>query len=287
MPKHQIPFARTVANLRAQVDAWHAANKTVALVPTMGALHTGHLSLVKLAETHADHVVVSIFVNPTQFAANEDLGTYPRDEVGDVEKLSAHKVDLIYAPTPEEMYPEGFSTTIAVNGISDGLCGSSRPHFFGGVATVVAKLFLQCRPDVAVFGEKDYQQLLVIRRMARDLDLPVNVIGAPIVREPDGLAMSSRNAYLSEVDRKTAPKLNELLRSAANLLAEGRATSKVIPNLKKRLSEAGFDVDYLEVRHAETLAPLDIIGKTPTRLFAAAILGKTRLIDNVVVPAPR
>ena len=287
MTASRITFARTVAGLRTHVRRWRDAGNSIALVPTMGALHAGHLSLIDLAAKHADRIVVSIFVNPTQFAAHEDLGTYPRDEAGDVEKIGNQKGDLIYAPSADEMYPDGFSTSISVGGISEGLCGDSRPHFFGGVATVVGKLFLQCQPDVAVFGEKDYQQLLVIRRMARDLDMQVEVIGAPIIRESDGLAMSSRNAYLSKDERKTAPKLNRLMRSAGNLLAEGHGTTKVLSNLRKRLQEAGFEIDYLEVRHAESLAPLDIIGTAPARLFAAANLGKTRLIDNVVVPESR
>jgi len=282
------PTSRTVADLRTHVDAWHKAGETVALVPTMGALHDGHLSLVKLAAEHADRVVVSIFVNPAQFAAHEDLGTYPRDETGDAAKLADLKVDLIYAPDGDEMYPDNFSTRIIVDGISEGLCGASRPHFFGGVATVVAKLFLQTRPDAAVFGEKDFQQLLVIRRMTRDLDLPIDVIGAPILREPDGLAMSSRNASLSDEDRSRAPDLNRVLQEAAEELSTGENINDVTDTARKALEVAGFVVDYLEVRHGETLASLDTIkGKTSARVLAAAILGKTRLIDNVVVPEPR
>lgn len=282
-----IPIARTVDALRKHVDGWHADGRTVALVPTMGSLHAGHLSLVDLAAERADKTVVSIFVNPTQFGANEDLGTYPRDEIGDRLKLAAHQVDLIYAPDDDQMYPEGFSTRIEVLGISSGLCAASRPHFFAGVATVVGKLFLQCRPDIAIFGEKDYQQLLVIRRMARDLDLPIDVLGGPIIREDDGLAMSSRNAYLSEADRATAPLLNRIMRETADDLAAGRDVAGALDIARTRLSTAGFEVDYLEARHAETLHPLETITDAPARLFAAAILGKTRLIDNIVVPEPR
>ncbi|MEL7544115.1 MAG: pantoate--beta-alanine ligase, partial [Pseudomonadota bacterium] len=237
-------IVRTVDALRAAVGTIHDRGETVALVPTMGALHAGHLSLIDVAREHADRVVVSIFVNPTQFAAGEDLDTYPRNEVADLTKLGARGVDLVYIPAPDEMYPEGFATRISVEGLATGLCGTSRPHFFGGVATVVCKLFTQCRPDVAVFGEKDYQQLLVIRQMARDLDLGVNVIGGAIVREDDGLAMSSRNAYFSQAERETAPTLHRLMRSSANLLADGHAGAKVVSGLRERLSEAGFVVDY-------------------------------------------
>lgn len=283
MPDTAIPIARTIADLRKQVATWHGAGETVAIVPTMGALHAGHLSLVDEAKHHADHIVVSIFVNPVQFAAHEDLNTYPKDEAADLEKLAKLAVDLVYIPSADEMYPENFATSITVGDVSEGLCGKSRPHFFSGVATVVCKLFIQSRADVAIFGEKDYQQLLVVRRMASNLDIPIKVIGAPTVRETDGLAMSSRNAYLDEAERKTAPQLHKLMRSTANLLADGHATSKVVPKLKARLEEAGFKVDYVAVRHAETLAPLDIIGNAPARLFAAAFLGKTRLIDNIPI----
>ncbi|MEO0617783.1 MAG: pantoate--beta-alanine ligase [Pseudomonadota bacterium] len=284
MTNYTPDFVRTVDKLRMAVGSIRDRGDTVALVPTMGALHAGHLSLIDVARAHATRVVVSIFVNPTQFAAGEDLDTYPRDEATDLAKLAERGVDIVYLPTPLEMYPEGFSTRVAVKGLTGSLCGASRPHFFGGVATVVCKLLTQCRPDVAVFGEKDYQQLLVIRRMARDLDLDVAIIGGAIVREADGLAMSSRNAYLSAADRRTAPTLHRLMRSAANLLAEGHASAKVVAGLRERLSEAGFAVDYAEVRDAETLAPLDIIGTASARLFVAATLGTTRLIDNIAIP---
>jgi pantoate--beta-alanine ligase len=274
----------TVAQLRKAVAQWRNGGERIALVPTMGALHEGHLSLVRLAGKKADRVVVSIFVNPAQFAPNEDLETYPRDEAGDMAKLHALGTDLVFAPSAKEMYPPGFSTSVKVGGLSEGLCGRSRPHFFGGVATVVAKLLLQCLPDIAVFGEKDYQQLLVIRRMARDLDIPVEVLGGPIIREKDGLAMSSRNAYLSTKERATAPLLYQTITQIAGDLSRGGETSAQIQSGIAALSDVGFKVDYLEVRNAEDLTPLAGTVAEPARVFAAVMLGKTRLIDNVAVP---
>ncbi len=217
-----LPVLRTVTDLRAQVAAWRSSGLTVALVPTMGALHDGHLALIRRGRELADRVVASVFVNPTQFAPHEDFDRYPRDEAGDAAKLASAGCDALYAPTVRGMYPEGFSTAIVVGGPSEGLCGAFRPQMFGGVALVVTKLFLQALPDVALFGEKDYQQLMVIRRFTRDLDLPVRVEGLPTVREPDGLALSSRNAYLSPDERARAPELNRALTAAAAALAGGR-----------------------------------------------------------------
>ena len=279
-----LPAARTVADLRAQVAAWRRDGQRVALVPTMGALHEGHLALVRHARELADRVVASVFVNPTQFAPHEDFDRYPRDEAGDGAKLASAGCDLLYAPTVREMYPEGFATSITVGGASEGLCGAFRPHMFGGVALVVTKLFLQSLPDVALFGEKDYQQLMVIRRFARDLDIPVQVVGVPTVREADGLALSSRNAYLTPDERARAPELSRALTDAAIALTDGAEAAGVIGRAKARIVAAGFgDVDYVELRDAETLEPVWRIAR-PARLLAAAWLGKTRLIDNVPVP---
>lgn len=284
-----LPIVQSVARLRAHVSAWRDRGQTVALVPTMGALHDGHLSLIRLARVQADKVVASVFVNPRQFGAGEDFDAYPRTEVADAEKLTAGQCDLMYAPTPAEMYPQGFSTSITVNGISEGLCGAARPGHFDGVATVVAKLLIQAAPDVAVFGEKDYQQLLLIRRLARDLDLRAKIIGAPIARAPDGLALSSRNAYLSPRDRQTAPGLHAVLAEAAQALSAGRPVAEVEQAARKALAGKGFDrIDYLEVRNAEDLTipgPGPITG--PARVLTAAHLGKTRLIDNVAAELGR
>jgi pantoate--beta-alanine ligase len=276
--------ARTSAELRQSVGAWRKAGETVALVPTMGALHDGHLSLVRLARARCERVVATVFVNPTQFAPGEDLAAYPRDEAGDSGLLSDAGVDVLFAPDVSEIYPDGFATTVHVGGLTDCLCGPHRPGHFDGVATVVAKLLAMGQPDVAVFGEKDYQQLLVIRRMAADLGLPVEIVGGATVREADGLALSSRNAYLSEAERRTAAKLNATLTGIAAALADG--TSEAAPLCAQgieTLLAAGFaKVDYLELRHAETLASL-VRADAPARLFAAAHLGRARLIDNIAV----
>ncbi|AWK85310.1 pantoate--beta-alanine ligase [Azospirillum thermophilum] len=279
-----LPVVRTVGDLRAQVSAWHAAGKTVALVPTMGALHEGHLALVRRGRELADHVVASVFVNPTQFAPHEDFDKYPRDEAGDAAKLASAGCDLLYAPTVRSMYPEGFATSISVGGPSQGLCGFFRPQMFGGVALVVSKLFLQAQPDIAIFGEKDYQQLLVIRRFVRDLDIPVRVEGLPTVREADGLALSSRNAYLSREERERAPQLHVALVEAAAQIARGVELGIALDAARMRIAAAGFSsIDYVELRDAETLEPVDSLTR-PARLLAAAWLGKARLIDNVPVP---
>ncbi len=278
----QIGVVRTLKALRARIDAWRTAGQSVGLVPTMGALHEGHLSLIRRSNGLVDKTVASIFVNPAQFAPHEDFGAYPRQEAQDLELLQKAGCHLAYIPAREEMYPAGFQTAISVSEISQGLCGASRPHFFGGVSTVVCKLLNQVRPDIAVFGEKDYQQLLVIRRMVRDLNMPVDIIGAPIVRESDGLAMSSRNAYLSADERIVAGKLNNVLAEMSKHLATGAEVEVVIADARQALSAAGFDrIDYLEVRSADTLAPQGpgaIL--TPSRIFAALIIGRTRLIDN-------
>ena len=278
----QMGVARTVKALRARVDAWRSAGLTVGLVPTMGALHDGHLSLIRRSNQHAQRTIASIFVNPAQFAPTEDFGAYPRQEGVDLELLQQAGCHLAFVPPAEEMYPEGFQTSVAVSGVSQGLCGASRPHFFGGVATVVAKLLNQARPDVAVFGEKDYQQLLVIRRMVKDLNMSVDIIGAPIMREADGLAMSSRNAYLSAEGRAVAAKLNEVISGIAEKLQGGGAVDAAVAEGRALIEAAGFDrLDYLEVRSSDLLEPM---GPGPvtkaSRVFVAAIVGKTRLIDN-------
>jgi pantoate--beta-alanine ligase len=257
------------------------APASVALVPTMGALHAGHLSLVRLARRHAARVIVSIFVNPAQFAPHEDLATYPRTWAADTAGLANEGVDLIWAPSVGVMYPDGFATRVVPDGPAKvGLEDAFRPHFFAGVATVVAKLFLQCRPHVAIFGEKDFQQLKVVTRLARDFDLRLKVIGAPIVREPDGLAMSSRNAYLTPAERAVAPVLHRTLTSCARRISAGSSLARVLADGRKAITAAGFALDYLEARNADTLAPVRGRADGPIRLLVAARLGKTRLIDN-------
>ncbi|HEY0525424.1 MAG TPA: pantoate--beta-alanine ligase [Stellaceae bacterium] len=280
-----LPAARTVAALRGTVRGWRAEGRTVALVPTMGALHEGHLSLVSRGLASCDRVVVSIFVNPTQFGPNEDFSSYPRREAEDAAKLAAAGAHLLFAPTVEEMYPPGSTTTVTVGGsFTEGLCAPFRPGHFAGVATVVAKLLLQCLPDLAIFGEKDWQQLQVIRRMARDLDMPVRIDGAPTVRDPDGLAMSSRNAYLSPVERRAAAAFPRALAEAARRIAAGDPIEPALAAARDALRAAGFGpVEYVECADAETLAPVRTQGggnRSPARIFAAARLGRTRLIDN-------
>ncbi len=284
----QLEIVRSVAALRRHVAKWRQNGESVAFAPTMGALHEGHISLIHKANSVADRTVASIYVNPAQFAPHEDFSSYPRTEDGDLARLAQAACDLAYLPDPAEMYPPGFQTSIKVGELSGGLCGASRPHFFGGVAIIVCKLLNQVAPDYAIFGEKDYQQLLVIRRMVRDLDMPVEIVGAPIVREPDGLAMSSRNAYLNDAERRTAGQLNQVIAAMARELESGGDAADVIARGKGELTRAGFrSVDYLEVRDAETLAPF-MAGPVdkPARVFAAAIIGKTRLIDNWPVNAP-
>jgi len=279
----QAPIVRTVEGLRSTVAKWRKAGETVALVPTMGSIHAGHLSLVATGKQHASRIVTSIFVNPTQFGPKEDFKRYPRDEKGDVEKLAVVGTDLVYAPSVEEMYPQGSSTSVKVLNLSDDLCGGARPQHFEGVATIVTKLLMQAAPDVAVFGEKDYQQLIVIRSLVRDLFIPVAIIGSPIVREEDGLAMSSRNVYLSPSERKTAPVLHQVLSKIAFDLAEGRGCDDASGSGRFKLEAAGFRVNYVAIRDAATLDPLSGPVRAPARVLAAAYLGATRLIDNMAV----
>lgn len=280
-----LPVVRTVADLRRAVAAWRAQGLGVAFVPTMGALHEGHLDLVREAGRQADRTVASVFVNPTQFAAHEDLGRYPRQEATDAALLAGAGCDLLYAPAVEEMYPPGATTTIAVGGPADGLEGEFRPQMFGGVALVVAKLFNQVAPDVAVFGEKDWQQLAVIRRMVRDLDLPVRLVGVPTARDGHGLALSSRNAYLDEGQLETARRLNGVLADAADRARAGRPLAGVEKDAHAALLKAGFDrIDYVAVREAESLKPFAAgVVDGPARVLAAAWIGTTRLIDNLAV----
>ncbi len=275
---------RSISKLRSSLAQSRRGGRTLALVPTMGALHDGHLSLVRLAQKRADRVAVSIFVNPAQFAPTEDFTTYPRTFLSDLAALKALGVDFVWAPNALTMYPADFATRIVPAGpAAAGLEDAIRPHFFGGVATVVAKLFLQVAPDIAVFGEKDYQQLKVVTRMAKDLDLPLKVIGGKTVREKDGLAMSSRNAYLSPGEREIAPTLYRVLRKSAARIKAGEAIAPVLLAGKEAIADAGFRVDYLEARHAETLTPIAARKDGPVRLLVAAVIGKTRLIDNIAV----
>jgi pantoate--beta-alanine ligase len=277
-------IARTLPTLRRARDELARRNATIALVPTMGALHDGHIALVRLAKRRAKKVVVSIFVNPTQFAAHEDLGSYPRTWKQDIARLAAEGVDLVWNPDVATMYPDGFSTRVAPAGpATAGLEDRFRPHFFGGVATVVTKLFTQVRPDFAMFGEKDYQQFKVVTRMARDLDLGVKVVGAPIVRERDGLAMSSRNVYLSPDQRRAAPTLFRAMKEAAKHIRAGDDVRTALADSATMIENAGFVLDYLEARHAETLAPIASLKDGPVRLLVAAKIGTTRLIDNIKV----
>jgi pantoate--beta-alanine ligase len=275
---------RTVPRLRRAVELYREAGETVALVPTMGALHRGHLALVRAARRRGRRVVVSIFVNPTQFAPHEDFSTYPRRFAADLAVLAAAKADLVWAPTAEVMYPDGFATRISPQGAAlAGLEDKFRPHFFGGVATVVAKLFTQVAPDFALFGEKDYQQLRVITQMAKDLDLPLKVVGVATMREPDGLALSSRNGYLSAGERSTAPLLYRVLKASAARIKKGEPIARVLEVGRVEIDVAGFELDYLEARHALTLAPVKSRKDGPIRLLVAAKIGKTRLIDNIAV----
>lgn len=277
--------ARSIGELRGCVTAWRQAGERVGLVPTMGALHAGHLALVAAAQAACRRVVVSIFVNPKQFGPREDFAAYPRPEADDLARLSAAGVDLAFIPPVDEMYPPGFATTVGVAGPAAELEGAHRPGHFDGVATVVAKLLTQAAPDAAFFGEKDYQQLLVVRRMARDLDLPLSIVGVPTVREPDGLALSSRNIYLSAEERRIAPNLNRVMQEAAAEIARKADPAPVIARAIAALGALGFAVEYLELRDAATLAALTQPPETPARLLAAARLGRTRLIDNIAVTA--
>jgi pantoate--beta-alanine ligase len=275
---------RDVAALRAAVGRFRAKGERVALIPTMGALHEGHLALVRAGAERAERTIVSIFVNPTQFGPNEDVDRYPRTEIADIEKLRDIGADIAFLPNASEMYPPGFSTSISVGDIAAGLCGPFRPGHFAGVATVVTKLLLQALPDGALFGEKDFQQLQVIRRVQRDLDIPVEIIGVPTVREPDGLAMSSRNVYLAPAERSSAAVLYRVLTAIASRVAAGDPAGLLVAEGRRALEEAGFGpVQYLEVADEETLNPVEQ-PTGPARVLAAAFLGRTRLIDNVPVP---
>jgi pantoate--beta-alanine ligase len=281
---HQLRVARTVPALRRAVTQWRAAGEQVALVPTMGALHAGHVALVRAARRRARRVVVSIFVNPAQFAPEEDLATYPRTFDSDVAMLGKLPVELVWAPPTDVMYPPGFATRVLPAGpAAVGLEDKFRPHFFEGVATVVAKLLVQCTPDYAMFGEKDYQQLKVVCQMAKDLDLPARIVAVPTVREKDGVALSSRNAYLSASERAIAPTLNRVLKQCAGKIVCGEVLPRVLDEGAGAIERAGFLLDYFEARHAETLAPMTSAADGPIRLLVAARLGGTRLIDNLAV----
>ncbi|MCR6629942.1 MAG: pantoate--beta-alanine ligase [Magnetospirillum sp.] len=278
-----LDIVRSVADLRSRVKYWRDQGLSVAMVPTMGALHQGHLALVRTALELADRVVASVFVNPTQFGPSEDLSRYPRQEAQDAGLLDQAGCHLMFAPKVEEMYPDGFATTISVKGVSQPLEGAFRPGHFDGVATVVTKLLMQGRPDFAVFGEKDWQQLAVIRRLARDLDLPAEIVGVPTVREADGLALSSRNAYLSPEDRSVAPALHRALQAVAEGLKQGKAAEELCHRAAADLLAAGFaSVDYIDVRDADTMAKVLKLSR-PARILAATKLGGTRLIDNIGV----
>jgi pantoate--beta-alanine ligase len=277
-------IARTIPTLRRAMDSLRAEKATTALVPTMGALHDGHVSLVRLAKRRARRVIVSIFVNPTQFAPTEDFGSYPRTWKADLTRLAAENVDLIWNPDVKTMYPDGFATKILTEGPAiAGLEDRFRPHFFAGVATVVGKLFTQVRPDFAIFGEKDFQQLRVVSRMAGDLDLGVKVIGSKTVRERDGLAMSSRNVYLSPDQRRVAPELYRAMKASAHALRAGEDIAAAMAEGAALITGAGFALDYFELRHAETLAPVTSVKDGPMRILVAARIGSTRLIDNIAV----
>jgi pantoate--beta-alanine ligase len=274
-------IVRTIVALREAVAAWRRECLTVGMVPTMGALHAGHLALIREAQRQCHRVVVTLFVNPTQFAPTEDLAAYPRDEASDRAKLAEVGVDFLFAPGVAEMYPAGFDTRITVGGPSAGLETDFRPHFFAGVATVVAKLLIAGVPDRAFFGEKDYQQLLVVKQLVRDLNIPTEIVGCPTVREPDGLAMSSRNAYLSPEERARAPRLHAIMERVVDRLREGGGPEQALAEGRRALEDAGFSVDYLALRNAETLKPIASIGDERARLVAAVRLGEVRLIDNL------
>ncbi len=283
MATGDIAVARSVDALRQAVASWRARREPVGLVPTMGAIHDGHLALVRAARAGCERVVASLFVNPKQFAPSEDFTAYPRSEAADLAAFQRAGVDLVFIPDIAAMYPPGFATAIAVGGISEGLDGAFRPGHFAGVATVVAKLLLQCLPDAAYFGEKDYQQLMVVRRLARDLDIPVRIEGVATVREGDGLALSSRNAYLTPAERRIAPLLHRVLRDSAAALS--RHPDSVAATLERGIAQlraGGFAVDYLELRAAADLATMPRLSG-PARLLAAVHLGRTRLIDNIAV----
>lgn len=280
----QLPIAQDVTTLQKMLIAASAQGKRIALVPTMGALHAGHASLIEAARQFGDLVVVSIFVNPTQFGKNEDFSKYPRMLDADVQKVAAAGGAIVYAPTEQDMYPQGFSSSISVGHLGKILEGAHRPGHFEGVATVVAKLLLRVLPAAALFGEKDYQQLCVIRKLVRDMDIPINIVGMPTIREADGLAMSSRNMYLGKEERALAPKIYETLTKIAGAIANSVQVKAALAEGITYLQTAGFKVDYLELRKAHTLEPMETLDGE-CRLLVAAWLGNTRLIDNIAVGA--
>jgi len=287
MPRSTL-INRTERELRGQILEWRASGDRIAFVPTMGALHEGHLTLVRLAKKRAERVVVSIFVNPTQFAEGEDLETYPRTEAADMKKLTSEGVDLVYIPDPDSMYNIHHATSITIGGVAKGLETDYRPTFFDGVALVVTKLFNRVQPDIAVFGEKDYQQLATIRRLVEDLDMPIKIIGAPIARDQHGLALSSRNAYFDEEGLKLARRLNAIMFDCAAIMAKGANVDKAAEDAKHALRDAGFsDVDYIEVRSENSLTVLEggVLNR-PARLLIAAHCKGIRLIDNCAVKVP-
>jgi pantoate--beta-alanine ligase len=275
--------APSVAVLRKTLARWRAHNERIALVPTMGALHAGHIALVRRARRKADRVLVSIFVNPAQFAPNEDFSRYPRTWPADLRLLAEQRADLVFAPSVKEMYPEGFATHVVPQGPARGLESDFRPHFFGGVATVVTKLFIAALPDVALFGEKDYQQLQVVKRITLDLGLPIEIVAVPTAREKDGLALSSRNAYLSPAQRGAAPTLYRVLNETAASIRKDAPIGPTLARGRRTIKAAGFKLDYLEARHARTLEPISSRAEGPVRLLVAARIGATRLIDNIAV----
>ena len=280
-------IGRTISDLRRHIALWRKVEERIGLVPTMGALHEGHMALVRTAHAECNRVIATIFVNPIQFAPSEDLSSYPRRETADLEMLRSAGVDLVFMPAVDEMYPPGFSTTVRVAGLSEGLCGGHRAGHFDGVATVVAKLLIQALPDAAYFGEKDYQQLMIVRRLVCDLDIPVRIVGVPTVREADGLALSSRNAYLSSEERRVGPALARVLRKIAIALTDDpTAVAQKLACGSAALEKAGFAVEYLEIREAETLVPVTTEITAPSRVFAAVRLGRTRLIDNMPITPP-
>ncbi len=283
---HSLTITSTIEALRTQIKALKASSKTIALVPTMGALHQGHLSLIEFAKQKSDMVVCSIFVNPTQFGQNEDLDSYPRPLQDDIDALERTGAHIAFTPPVKEIYPTGFQTSVSVNQLSLGLCGGNRPGHFDGVATIVSKLLLICQPDIAVFGEKDFQQLLVIKRLVKDLNIETQILGSPIVREADGLALSSRNQYLNEQERAIAPHLYATLQQIAQSLKQGAQIADHLKRAEKTLINHGFEIDYLELRQSDDLNPITDLKEQPSnnaRLFAAVKLGQTRLIDNIAL----
>ena len=282
-PYHQVRHVKTVAPLRREVAGWRAREETVALVPTMGSLHPGHLALVEEGRRRCQRLIVSIFVNPTQFLAGEDFGRYPRSLSKDMENLATLGVDMVYTPSSDDMYPDGFSTTVTVTRLSEDLCGRDRPGHFPGVATVVTKLLMQCQPDVALFGEKDYQQLQIVKALVRDLDIPVSIVAVPTVRGSDGLAMSSRNGYLDRNERQVASRFAAVLVTVSARLTSGEPVSDALAWGRREIDNVGVSaLEYLELRDAVNLRPVDEVS-AESRLLAAVRVGRTRLIDNLPV----